>query len=54
MRLPSRPLRSIASVVDNIAAMRDEGLDLAIIYLPPPHTPAVLEPVAEAISTLAC
>ena len=29
--------------------LAEEGLDLAIIYLPPPHTPAVLEPLAEAI-----
>jgi hypothetical protein len=26
-----------------------EGLDLAIIYLPPPYDPVVLEPLAEAI-----
>ena len=26
-----------------------EGLDLAIVYLPPPHDPAVLEPLAEEI-----
>jgi hypothetical protein len=26
-----------------------EGLDLGIVYIPPPHDPAVLEPLAEAI-----
>lgn len=38
-----------ARVVDEAAALGAEGLDLAIAYLPPPHTPAVLEPLAEAI-----
>ncbi|WP_299556512.1 LLM class F420-dependent oxidoreductase [uncultured Mycolicibacterium sp.] len=38
-----------ARVVDEAAALGAEGLDLAIVYLPPPHTPAVLEPLAEAI-----
>lgn len=28
----------------------EAGCDLAIFYLPPPHTPAVLEPLANAIS----
>jgi len=28
------------------------GLDLAIVYLPPPHTPAVLEPLAKALAAL--
>ncbi|MGV0788102.1 LLM class F420-dependent oxidoreductase [Mycolicibacterium sp. XJ2] len=32
------------------AALGQEGLDLAIIYLPPPHDPAVLEPLADAIA----
>ncbi|HEU4362176.1 MAG TPA: LLM class F420-dependent oxidoreductase [Mycobacterium sp.] len=36
-------------VVDDAAALGAEGLDLAIIYLPPPYDPAVLEPLAEAI-----
>ncbi|MGE2837278.1 LLM class F420-dependent oxidoreductase [Mycobacterium sp. SMC-4] len=38
-----------ARAIDEAAALGAEGLDLAIIYLPPPHTPAVLEPLAEAI-----
>jgi F420-dependent oxidoreductase-like protein len=36
-------------VVDNAAALGNEGLDLAIVYISPPHDPAVLEPLAEAI-----
>jgi hypothetical protein len=38
-----------AKVVDEAAALGEEGLDLAIVYLPPPHDPGVLEPLAEAI-----
>lgn len=37
------------SVIDDAAALGSEGLDLAIVYLPAPHDPAVLEPLAEAI-----
>jgi F420-dependent oxidoreductase-like protein len=35
--------------VENAAKFGEQGLDLAIIYLPPPHDPAVLEPLANAI-----
>ncbi|PND58853.1 LLM class F420-dependent oxidoreductase [Mycobacterium sp. ENV421] len=38
-----------AKAIDEAAALGSEGLDLAIVYLPPPHHPAVLEPLAEAI-----
>jgi F420-dependent oxidoreductase-like protein len=41
----------IPKAVDDIAALAEVGLQLAIVYLPPPHTPAVLEPLAEALST---
>jgi F420-dependent oxidoreductase-like protein len=37
---------------DEATAFADAGLDLAIIYLPPPHTPSVLEPVANAVRSL--
>jgi F420-dependent oxidoreductase-like protein len=40
-------------VVDEAAALGEQGLDLAIVYLPPPHTPKVLEPLAQALSQLA-
>lgn len=43
------PDLDVARAVDEAAALGAEGLDLAIIYLPPPHTPSVLEPLAEAI-----
>ena len=42
-RLPTR-------VVEEAAGLGAEGLDLAIIYLPPPYDPAVLEPLAETIA----
>jgi F420-dependent oxidoreductase-like protein len=40
-------------VVDEIAALGEQGLELAIVYLPPPHTPAVLTPLAEALAQVA-
>jgi alkanesulfonate monooxygenase SsuD/methylene tetrahydromethanopterin reductase-like flavin-dependent oxidoreductase (luciferase family) len=39
----------VGKVIDDTAALAAEGLDLGIVYLPPPHDPAVLEPLAEAI-----
>ena len=42
-----------ASVVEQAAAFAEAGLDLGIVYLPPPHTPAVLEPIAEALAPFA-
>ena len=42
-----------APVVEQAAAFGEAGVDLAICYLPPPHTPAVLEPLAEALTPLA-
>ena len=41
--------RNYQAVVEDCVALGAEGLDLAIIYLPPPYDPAVLEPLAEAI-----
>lgn len=40
-------------VVEEAAAFAEAGLDLGIVYLPAPHTPAVLEPLAKALSELA-
>lgn len=41
-----------APVADQIAELGELGLDLAIVYLPPPHDPRVLAPLAEALSEL--
>ncbi|QLL07411.1 LLM class F420-dependent oxidoreductase [Mycobacterium vicinigordonae] len=43
------PDRNYSQVMETAAALGAEGLDLGIIYLAPPHDPAVLEPLAEAI-----
>jgi F420-dependent oxidoreductase-like protein len=42
-----------APVVDQIAALGEQGLDLAIVYLPVPHRAAVLAPLAHALAPLA-
>jgi F420-dependent oxidoreductase-like protein len=41
------------SAVEAAAALGKEGLDLAIVTLPPPHDPGVLAPLAEALAQLA-
>ncbi len=41
--------RNYGQVVDTAAALAAEGLDLGIVYIAPPHDPAVLQPLAEAI-----
>jgi F420-dependent oxidoreductase-like protein len=41
--------RNYAKAVAEAAALGAEGLDLAIIYLPSPYDPAVLQPLADAI-----
>jgi alkanesulfonate monooxygenase SsuD/methylene tetrahydromethanopterin reductase-like flavin-dependent oxidoreductase (luciferase family) len=38
--------------VDTAAALGELGLDLAIVILPPPHDPAVLTPLADALAQL--
>lgn len=45
----SSPDLDYGKVVADAAGLAAEGLDLGIVYLPPPHDPAVLEPLAEAI-----
>ncbi|MEY2438146.1 MAG: hypothetical protein QOF97_2982, partial [Acidimicrobiaceae bacterium] len=44
---------NIGETVDEAAALAEAGLDLGIVYLPPPHTPAILEPLANALAPLA-
>jgi F420-dependent oxidoreductase-like protein len=43
------PERGPAALVDEADAFGEAGVDLTVIYLPIPHTPDVLEPLAEAI-----
>jgi hypothetical protein len=43
------PERNYGAVIEEAAALGKEGLDLAIVYLPPPHDPSVLEPLAQEI-----
>ena len=41
--------RDYAKAIGAAAALGEEGLDLAIIYLPPHFDPTALEPLAEAV-----
>ncbi|HUP86090.1 MAG TPA: LLM class F420-dependent oxidoreductase [Acidimicrobiales bacterium] len=41
-----------SGVVEQAKAYADAGLDLGIVYLPQPHTPAVLGPLAAALAPL--
>ncbi len=43
----------VAGAAAKAAALGAEGLDLAIVYLRPPLTPAILAPLAEALAPLA-
>ncbi|MBV9934320.1 MAG: LLM class F420-dependent oxidoreductase [Actinobacteria bacterium] len=40
-------------LVEEAGALAEAGLDLGVVYLPPPHTPKILEPLAEALRPLA-
>jgi F420-dependent oxidoreductase-like protein len=42
-----------AETAASAAALGEAGLDLAIVYLPPPLSPSVLEPIATALAELA-
>lgn len=42
----------IGHVVDEAGKLAKQGVDLAIVYLAPPVTPAVLAPLAEALAPL--
>jgi F420-dependent oxidoreductase-like protein len=39
-------------VLDDITGLAEVGLQLAVVYLPPPHTPVVVEQLAKALQTL--
>jgi F420-dependent oxidoreductase-like protein len=53
IRLGGTEQADIDKAVDQAAALGAVGLQLAVVYLPPPHTPAILEPLAKALSTIA-
>ena len=41
---------NVSGLADEVAAFKDAGLDLGIVYIPPPHSPAILEPLADLLS----
>ncbi|MDQ1499666.1 MAG: hypothetical protein QOI86_3006, partial [Actinomycetota bacterium] len=47
VRLPESG--DVGPLVEEAAAYADAGVDIGIVYLPPPHRPEVLEPVAQAL-----
>jgi len=47
------PDRDPRAVAESAAALGEAGMDLAIVVLPPPHTPAILAPLADALAPLA-
>jgi alkanesulfonate monooxygenase SsuD/methylene tetrahydromethanopterin reductase-like flavin-dependent oxidoreductase (luciferase family) len=47
-----QPEAGVGPLVEQAAAFGAAGLDLAIVQLPPPHDPAVLEPIAAALAPL--
>ena len=50
--IPLSADHDLGAVVDKVAALAGEQLGLAIVYLLPPLTPAVLTPLAEALAPL--
>jgi F420-dependent oxidoreductase-like protein len=42
----------VAATAGQVAAFAEQGLDLAIVYLRPPLSPAILSPLAEALAPL--
>jgi F420-dependent oxidoreductase-like protein len=42
----------IGPLVEEAARLGEAGLDLGVVYLPPPHTPDVLEPIARSLEGL--
>ena len=52
VHVPYDPASGFGAWADKAAAFREVGVDLAIAYLPPPHRPATVEALAEAIRRL--
>jgi F420-dependent oxidoreductase-like protein len=50
LRLP--PDGDVKALYEQASSFADVGLDLGIVYLPPPHTPDVLPVVADALGPL--
>ena len=42
----------IGAVIEQAESYASAGLDLGIVYIPPPHRPEVLEPLAKALAEL--
>lgn len=51
--VPYDPEAGPAALAERLSKRAEQGLDLAIIYLPQPHDPAVLAPIADALAPLA-
>ena len=50
LRIPSDG--DMATLVEEATGLSEAGLDLGIVYLQPPHSPKILEPLAEALRPL--
>jgi F420-dependent oxidoreductase-like protein len=44
--------RGVEATAEHVSELANEGLDLAIVYLRPPLSPAILTPLAEALAPL--
>jgi F420-dependent oxidoreductase-like protein len=52
IRVASPAPDALGEMVESVEQLAAEGLDLGIVYLRPPLTPAVLAPIAEALAPL--
>jgi F420-dependent oxidoreductase-like protein len=50
LRIPEEG--GLPALAEEAAALGEAGLDLGIVYLKPPHSPKILEPLAEALRPL--
>ena len=46
------PAAGVSSIADTAAEFAAAGADIGVVYLPVPHTPDVLEPIAQALRTV--